>query len=613
MRADIRERRYLPEEFRTPIDLKATELQCRRVLVSGSCAAAELVGHCQQGIECDFVNFAYGSELSRQPLRDPSEYDFQVVQISARHLVGDTEFAATAQGDSAAHQAHFETACARLDAQLTEQLAYNVEYGLTTFVLNFSVPQQNPNGRLLPRCELSNPVFFFEKLNEHLARALARFRGSFLVDYDSIVASIGRRFVQDDSILWLSHNGMIPPLEPDLDRIEPSAAIDDYYQLGTNEARRAVWDEIAAMFRTVRQIDAVKLVVVDLDDTLWRGVAGELPDVGPELVEAFGWPFGFVEALRFLKKRGIILAVISKNSEERIREIFPKIMHGRIGLDDFVSLKIRFADKAEGMAEVLSEVNLLPGNVVFVDDNPVERAAMKAAFPAIRVLGPNHLHWRRILLWSPETQVPEITAESGRRSEMVQRQIARDGSRATQTRAEFLLGLNLRLTPMLIDADGHPRFGRALELLNKTNQFNTTGRKWERAELSQLLSKGGRLHAFEAEDRFSNYGLIAVGITQDAEIIQFVMSCRVAGLDVDLAALLHICRRIGTYGAITTTSNKTELNVMSRDLFARANFTEMSEDRWRLDTPSMAVHPSHVTLLDAGSQDAGIEAGTYGS
>src|SRR5262249_43269016 len=164
------------------------------------------------------------------------------------------------------------------------------------------------------------------------------------------------------------------------------------------------------MYRTASQIDAVKLVVMDLDDTMWKGVSGEQVDVGPQMIE--GWPMGVIEALQYLKRRGVLLGIISKNDEHRVRAVWDKILDQWLRLDDFVSVKINWQPKPENMLQVLRGVNLLPRNTLFIDDNPVERAAMKHAFPDIRVLGRFPFYLRRILLWAPEIQVPTITDES---------------------------------------------------------------------------------------------------------------------------------------------------------------------------------------------------------
>src|SRR5205085_3701358 len=159
---------------------------------------------------------------------------------------------------------------------------------------------------------------------------------------------------------------------------------------------------------------------VDLDDTLWRGVAAEQA----EQTELYGlpregWPLGFIEALMFLKQRGVLLGIVSKNDEARVRAIWQRIYGDLIQMEDFAVRKINWQPKADNIEAILDEVNLLPKSVVFIDDNPVERAAVTAAFPEMRVLGANPYLWRRILLWAPETQVAALTTASATRTEMV--------------------------------------------------------------------------------------------------------------------------------------------------------------------------------------------------
>ena len=140
-------------------------------------------------------------------------------------------------------------------------------------------------------------------------------------------------------------------------------------------------------------------MAVDIDDTLWRGVAAE-----GSLGILEGWPMGFMETLLVLKKRGILLAIVSKNDEQFIQSKWNDIVQGQLSLDDFAVRKINFQNKAQNLAEIMREVNLRPENVVMVDDNPVERAAIQEQLPGVRVLGSHLYYLKRVLLWSSETQ-----------------------------------------------------------------------------------------------------------------------------------------------------------------------------------------------------------------
>jgi len=341
----------------------------------------------------------------------------------------------------------------------------------------------------------------------------------------------------------------------------------------------------------------VKLVLVDLDDTLWRGVAAEEAEV-PSIVAREGWPLGFAEALMFLKRRGVLLGIVSKNDETRVREIWRRIYGSLIRLEDFAAVKINWRPKAENIEEILAQVNLLPKSVVFIDDNPVERAAVKAAFPDIRVLGPNPYLWRRILLWSPETQVATITAESAGRTEMVQKQVEREEQRQRLSREEFLASLGVRATLSEVTSSADRRFPRALELINKTNQFNTTGKRWTLQEFEGFFRDGGSIFALEVADQYTAYGIVGVLLVQGGDIGQFVMSCRVVGMDVEIAAVSGVLqaldgRGIGEYGA---TLELTPANLLCRDLWERCGFAAAGEGRYRRAGDPPLMTPAHIEL-----------------
>ena len=387
-------------------------------------------------------------------------------------------------------------------------------------------------GRLLPRYDLRNFVYFIEKLNEALARELQQYKNAYLFDLDQIASTYGRRHLQDDIVWTIAHGAALSDAgwEEDRKRLEPIEKVTCYYPMQSHDFVLHAWAELIAMYRTIRQTDMVKLVLVDLDDTMWRGVAAEEADASSMARE--GWPLGFAEALMFLKRRGILLGIVSKNDEERVRGIWQRIYRNLIRLDDFAVRKINWQPKADNVEAILAEVNLLPNSVVFIDDNPVERAAIKAAFPEMRVLGPNPYLWRRILLWAPETQVATITAESAARTEMVQKQVEREGQRKRLSRADFLASLEIRAALHEIASTSDGRFARTLELINKTNQFNTTGKRWNLQEFTGFFRDGGRCFVLDVTDCYTAYGIVGVLLASGNDIIQFVMSCRVVGMDI---------------------------------------------------------------------------------
>jgi FkbH-like protein len=310
-----------------------------------------------------------------------------------------------------------------------------------------------------------------------------------------------------------------------------------------------------------------------------------------------GWPLGIAEAAGYLKKRGILLAIISKNDERRVREIFPMIYRDRLLIDDFVTVKINWRSKSENMAEILSTMSLLPRNVLFVDDNPSERSAMQAAFPDMRIIGRHPYYLRRILLWSSETDVASVTDESGRRTEMMQRQFDREFHKKSLPREDFLRDAAPRVEILEIPDVGHSRFPRILELVNKTNQFNTTGKRWKIEEFGEFFRDGGRIFSFSVSDKFTDYGLVGVVLVRQAHILQWVMSCRVLGYDIENAVMATLVSSIrnGTETPITADLVETDANFPCRSLFSGCSFEE-SDEIWILPGDSAPACPPHVSL-----------------
>src|ERR1019366_4237781 len=157
-----------------------------------------------------------------------------------------------------------------------------------------------------------------------------------------------------------------------------------------------------------------------LDDTLWRGQIAEHYETGVNWPVIHGWPTGIWEAVQHLLSRGILTAICSKNDESLVRERWDRaVQFGWLTLEDFTFVKINWLPKAENIEAIIRQANLTSKSVVFVDDNPVEREAVRSSIPGIRVIGSNPYATRRILLWSSETQVLTLSEESVRRDEMI--------------------------------------------------------------------------------------------------------------------------------------------------------------------------------------------------
>lgn len=583
--------------YRTPLDLQRRADGGGRFLVIGGCLAQpfpEIGARINPAMHGDFLllnNFDALPPIAAEP---SAAYDFQIIHLPLRTLLGNAYF--RLPDDRAAHEDFLRETEAALERYLANALKLNEERKLASFVLGFLVPQQNPLGRFQPRYDLRNVMHFIERLNMALAAQVARRENAWFVDLDQISSGIGKKLCQDDMVWSFTHGTTLSDGDHDHDRarLHPPEPMQRHYAQAWLEFFEATMHEIFAMARTLRGSEPVKLVAVDLDDTLWRGVAAE-----GTLGILEGWPMGLIETLLILKRRGILLAIVSKNDEAFIRTHWQRIVQGQIALDDFVALRINFRGKAENLADLLAELNLRAANAVMIDDHPAERAALQAALPEVRVLGRHPYYLKRVLLWSAETQSPTISAESARRTQMVKAQVRREAARRALAPGEFLANLALEASIVRLGSTHELDMSRALELLNKTHQFNTSGERHTLEGCHRRFLAGHSLFVLHAQDRFTHYGLVGAAWLEDGCIEQMVMSCRALGLNLEDALLAHLARAAGVNRSrLRARLVHTEANLACRSLYARNGFTRAPEDStlWLREQPTLLRVPAHVRI-----------------
>jgi len=450
----------------------------------------------------------------------------------------------------------------------------------------------NYYGNLLPRHRLSNPVYFTRRLNEVLETAVQRHSGAHFLDMNELICLLGRVRIQGDYINQLSHASFLGNDLWDADRLQPSTPPVDMYDcesqissLGSLILQR-LRDDLAILSAPLR----TKAIIVDLDDTLWRGVAADQDRPLYEFTE--GWPLGLMEALLIYKARGGLLAICSRNDLPSTRERFDRIFNQNLRFDDFSSMRINDRPKSENIRSILDDLNLLPGNVLYIDDNPREIDEVKASFPDIETLSREHYDWRRKILMSADTQVATVTEEARWRTRSVQSRIEQIELGRMRDRGEWLASLELTQRYEAIRSTGSAHFARAFELINKTNQFNTTGKRWELRELESLFQQGGSLVCSFLRDRTLDNGLIGVCIVRENWIVQIVLSCRVFNLGSEDALGHLVCRLIlDRYDEVLACATHTEKNLSCRDYFPRLGF-ELVDGTFR--GSRVPDHPAHV-------------------
>ncbi|TKJ17318.1 FkbH-like protein [Candidatus Woesearchaeota archaeon B3_Woes] len=291
---------------------------------------------------------------------------------------------------------------------------------------------------------------------------------------------------------------------------------------------------------------ARKLIVVDLDDTLWGGIVG---DVGWENLKLGGHdPHGesfvdFQNALKSFSKRGIILGIVSKNEENIAIEAIKKHPEMVLKLDDFAGWKINWQDKAKNIMELTSELNLGLQSVVFIDDNPVERARVREALPDVFVpeWPEDKMLYKSFLLNLRCFDAPLLSEEDVKRTKMYVAERKRENMKESFISIDkWLKSIDMRIS---VNELSKENIQRTTQLINKTNQMNLTTRRMTESELSDWVKQeNNKLLTFSVSDKFGDSGLtgiISIEIEKDVgKIVDFVLSCRVLGRKVE-ETMLH--------------------------------------------------------------------------
>jgi FkbH-like protein len=292
---------------------------------------------------------------------------------------------------------------------------------------------------------------------------------------------------------------------------------------------------------------AAKVLVTDLDNTLWSGIIG---DDGVEGIayrpEGKGYRhFIYQTALRRLRESGVLLAVVSKNDEA------PALAPFAIGdmvleRSDFVAFFASWNAKSAQIRALAEQLNLGLDAFVFVDDNPVELAEVERELPGVhRLLFPDSEKALPTLI-SELTRLfarTTVTDEDRERTALYQRRLQSTVPSGDSGGDVYGFLRELDMTLMIRDRSTGDR-ARAIQLINKTNQFNLNGRRLDEGEVAAQLVLGSRLLTATLSDRTGSHGeVLAALIDADGRITSMVMSCRVFQRRVEFAFLAWVAAR----------------------------------------------------------------------
>jgi FkbH-like protein len=367
--------------------------------------------------------------------------------------------------------------------------------------------------------------------------------------------------------------------------------------------------EAAAFCRAVAGL-ARKLLVVDLDNTLWGGVLGD--DGADGILVGGGYPGNcYTELQRGLvapRRQGVLLAYCSKNEQSTVDDVFARHPELTLRSDDFVAGVANWGRKDHNIRQIVEALNLGLASVVFVDDSAFECDLVRREIPearTVRLAGDPAEHLSTVLA-AGLFDVQATTSTDSDRTAMYQARSQRQEFAASFTSAvDYLTGLDLRVAVAPADEFSLPRL---VQLGLRTNQFNMTGQAHPEARTRAMAASPDHLVlGFEVEDRFGREGHVgAVWVARHADhwlIENFVMSCRVFSRGVERAVLSYVIDEAEAAGVRTLQAvyRPGERNRAAAALYPDTGFTRLTDTdglvRYGLDlSTAPSVRPDWITL-----------------
>ncbi|HEY6397496.1 MAG TPA: HAD-IIIC family phosphatase [Solirubrobacteraceae bacterium] len=433
----------------------------------------------------------------------------------------------------------------------------------------FVVPDETPLGHLAMRLPTSR-VSLVRELNRRLAAAAGS--DVLLVDVERLAGRMGKeRWI--DPRLWYAARQPFGALAAAVLARETAGVIAGDLGLST------------------------RCIVVDLDNTLWGGIVGE---EGPSGIVVGDGPEGeaysaFQEYLGALRRRGIILAVASKNDLDAAREPFERNPAMRLRFDDFAAFVADWRPKSEQLAEVAEALGIGLDAIAFVDDNPAECAEVAAVFPEITTVCLDVPPSERVrtLADSVRFEVPALSRDDlARQRSYAARAQAATLRASAASLPEFWRSLEMRARVRPIDESS---IERAAQLTQKTNQFNLTLNRRSGAEIERLAGDEAAVcMTLELEDRFARHGLIGLGLLVPSEgdpdiavIDTLLLSCRVIGRTAERHLLAHLGRAAKAKGFTRLRGMYVPgpRNGLVADLYPKLGFASLNGDEgcWEYD------------------------------
>jgi FkbH-like protein len=416
------------------------------------------------------------------------------------------------------------------------------------------IPLLGNNEHRLP----GSRAWFLERLNHDL-RLMADAEGVDLLALDTRIARDGIAQWHDHALWHRSKQEISPGAAP-------------------------LYGDLLARILAAKQGRSSKCLVLDLDNTIWGGVVGDdgvegiVVGQGSALGEAY---VAFQQYARELAGRGVILAVCSKNDEANALEPFehhPEMVLKRADIASFVA---NWSDKANNIRAIAEELNIGLDSLVFLDDNAFERNLVRRELPMVAVpeVVDDPTYFGKAIADAGYFEALSVTAEDRERTSQYRDNRDREAARASATDLDsYLRSLDMQLLWRRFDRVG---LQRTVQLINKSNQFNLTTRRYAEGDVLAVMEDPA---AFGLQlrllDRFGDNGVIAIVIGRlqsdgDLYVDTWLMSCRVLGRQVEQTTLNLIAQEARRLGARRLIGDyiPTKKNGMVKQHYAKLGFS----------------------------------------
>ncbi len=577
--------RTAPDDAKTAVAGKGAGTPCRLAVISSFTAGplTQLIDLFlyAAGVDAEIYEAEYGT--FRQEIIDPQSglYEFkpQIVFIATSwrdlsHIPKVTQDRAAAQAAVEAEVAEWKNLWQTLSGRASCQIIQN----------NFDAPPW----RALDNFETRHPAGrqrFIAAVNAGLADAAPAHVT--LHDLDHLAASLGRWKFSDERFF---HMAKLP--------CAPECTVP--------------YAHAVASLAGAHLGLAKKCLVLDLDNTLWGGVIGDDGLGGIRLGQGSAEGEAFLAIQRYardLMARGVILAVCSKNEEKNAREAFDKHPEMVLRYADISCFMANWNDKAANLRAIAKQLNIGLNALVFMDDNSAERSVVRQLVPEVAVpeLPADPADYVQALEQYHYFQVVSLGAEDLKRTTFYAANAQREALQSAAGDIDaFLASLNMTARVEAINAVS---LERAAQLINKSNQFNLTTRRYAAAQVAAISNDPAwATRTVTLADRFGDNGLISVllaKVQDDALAVDtWLMSCRVLRRGVEDLLLDHAVRIARARGLkkIIGEYIRTPKNDLVADHYAKLGFTPLpgapdGHTRWTLAVADFRPRPTFIKEL----------------